>query len=302
MSNSGIYVRFLYIVNMNKKLLLTLLLLPVTMLVFPQLVQNVVVSQEGKCIVITYDLSENASVSVSGTGYHPVYEASVDRFPMRSISGDVGKRVRAGKGKRIVWDVLKDYGGEFIFNDVEFMVTARPAMKTFILAEGAYSLAPQWGAGIFVGQVGQWGWYVKARSNFQFKALQKTQYEAKEGGIVRNEMEVFYNEDLGRWVNYYDVQPFYSGKRQTTEIIADAGTLVRLGCPLYLYAGVGYGIRQVQWGTTDGQWIKYSPGSFSGFSGDIGLMGCIKGFTISAGVNTINFKYMEIEAGIGWMF
>ena len=107
-----------------------------------------------------------------------------------------------------------------------------------------------------------------------------------------------YNEEYRR----EEVTPFYSGNKTSTEIIADAGTLVRLGCPLYLYAGAGFGMRKVQWETIDHQWIQYTPASLMGFSGDIGLMGCIKGFTISAGVNTINFKYMEIEAGIGWMF
>ena len=29
-------------------------------------------------------------------------------------------------------------------------------------------------------------------------------------------------------------------------------------------------------------------------------MGAVKGFTMNVGVSTIAFKYMEIEAGLGW--
>ena len=287
---------------MSKKLIFTFLLLLAVMSAAAQRVSNVLVYQEGKSIVITYDLSENASITVSGVGTAPNSRNGYEsRLNIRSVKGDVGKYVRAGNGRRIEWNVLQDYGEKFFYDDLSITVTARPTWKTFFLLEGAYSFAPEWGAGLMIGQVKQWGWYVKARSNFQFKAMQKTEYEAGEGGVVRGDGERTYNEESGRWEDSY-VLPFYSGKKQTTEFIADAGTLVRLGCPLYLYAGIGFGMRQVQWETTDGQWIKYSPGSLMGFSGDIGLMGCIKGFTISAGVNTINFKYMEIEAGIGWMF
>ena len=285
---------------MIKKLNLTLfLLLVMVSYVAAQRVSNVEVTQEGKNIIITYDLSENANVAVVGVS--TASNARVISLRMNSVKGDVGKFIRAGKGKRIVWEVLKDYGDKFMFDNVAFTINARPTMKTFLLAEGAYSFAPQWGVGFMIGQVKQWGWYIKARSNFQFKALQKTEFEAGDGGKVSGEEGRVYNEDLGRWEDSYEM-PFYSGNKTSTEIIADAGTLVRLGCPLYLYAGVGFGMRQVLWETTDHQWIKYNPGSYMGFSGDIGLMGCIKGFTISAGVNTINFKYLEIEAGIGWMF
>jgi hypothetical protein len=37
-------------------------------------------------------------------------------------------------------------------------------------------------------------------------------------------------------------------------------------------------------------------------SASAGIIGSAHGFTLKAGVNTIAFKYMEIEAGIGWMF
>ena len=285
---------------MNRNLIIILLLL-LSCSVAAQKVTNVVAFQEGKTIVITYDLSENAIVNISGTAStNSRIMNDYLTLKMYTVKGDVGKFVHAGKGKRIVWDVLQDYGEKFMYQNVKFHVSARPTMKTFIVAEGAYSFSPQWGAGIMVGQVRRWGWFLKFRSNYQFKALQSTQYEAQENGVVK----------WSGWADgdgFYDykgveVTPFYSGKQTKTELIVDAGTIVRLGCPLHLYFGGGFGARQVQWQTTDEQWIKYAPGSVMGFSGDIGLLASIHGFVISAGVNTINFKYMEIEAGLGWMF
>ena len=51
-----------------------------------------------------------------------------------------------------------------------------------------------------------------------------------------------------------------------------------------------------------GNWVTYGPTSASGVSASAGIIGSAHGFTLKAGVNTIGFKYMEIEAGIGWMF
>jgi hypothetical protein len=61
-------------------------------------------------------------------------------------------------------------------------------------------------------------------------------------------------------------------------------------------------MRDVQYETTDGIWIKYSPTSYNGFSGNIGLFGSVYGVTLNVGLNTIQFKYLELEAGIGFMF
>lgn len=254
------------------------LLLMACPVAYAQHASNVNAWQEGKTIIITYDLDEDAAISLTAT-------ANNGNLALRtkSLSGDVGKKVKAGKQKMIVWDVLNDYGDTFLHNDVVFTVKATPALKTFIMAEGSYSLTGQWGAGVMIGQVSQWGWFVKARSNYDFHKSAATAH--KKGTLTKS-----------------NVMPFYSGKKASTLLMADAGIVVRLGCPLYAYVGAGLGMRNVYWQTLDRKWIKYSDNSIWGASADFGLMGCIKGFTISAGVNTIHFKYMEMELGLGWMF
>ena len=58
----------------------------------------------------------------------------------------------------------------------------------------------------------------------------------------------------------------------------------------------------MQWETADGKWVTYAPTSYKGFAGDIGLMGSLYGVTLSLGVSTINFQYVELEVGVGFMF
>ena len=69
-----------------------------------------------------------------------------------------------------------------------------------------------------------------------------------------------------------------------------------------MYLGGGYGKREMQLEMGGGSWVRYAPTSFTGFSGNVGLFGSISGVTLSVGMNTINFNYVEVEAGIGFMF
>lgn len=258
---------------------LFLLLLPLNLLA--QKASNVQVLQSGQNIVITYSLNQQADVSLRVTANN-----GKTRIPATHLSGDIGKRVTAGDNKRIIWDVLAETDGDFKQQGVVFEVVARPVWKTFILADGGYSFKPQqWSAGIMLGMVKQAGWYVHARSNFMFTKP--------------------YSNDVITETNRDEY--FVNGNKRTTEWLVDAGLLVRLGCPLYLYLGAGYGERKVYWQlinetSDEQQYLLYQPNSTTGVSAEAGLMFSIKGFTMELGVNTINFKYMELQAGIGWMF
>ena len=69
-----------------------------------------------------------------------------------------------------------------------------------------------------------------------------------------------------------------------------------------MYIGGGYGNRAMQMEIIGGSWVKYGPTSCTGFSGNLGLFGSFSGVTFSVGVNTINFKYVDIEVGVGFMY
>lgn len=266
---------------------------------------NIRVQQKDKDIIITYDLSKKSNVrlliSTDATGSNFT--------PLSSVEGDVGKNVRAGQNLQIVWHPLQEYK-VFKANNVRFKVEAlgsyesyalpkwmhgKSNMETLILADFGYSTIPQWSVGITLGQTYSGiGWFVSARSNFNFQSATNGWKCGKDG-----------------YVN--DILPFYSGKAKSSQFVANAGFLLDLIDVLALspnnrfhtfgfYIGAGYGQRTLFWETFDGAWIEHSPSSFKGVSSNIGLIGSVYGFTLKAGVNTIKFKYFEMEVGLGWMF
>ena len=164
-------------------------------------------------------------------------------------------------------------------------------MKTLIMGQVGYSVAPQLTYGAMIGQMYKGiGWYLSGRSNFQFNLT--SNQSCGLGGYVGGEL------------------PFYSGDVSTSHFAANAGFMINFlewsaknkFNTFGMYVGGGYGKRELYWGTADGQWIKYTPDSYQGVSANIGLFGSVYGVTLNVGVSTIAFKYMEIEAGIGYMF
>lgn len=267
-----------------------------------QTVTNVRVQQEGDKIVITYDVDKEAYISLyveygdqTEMKWGGLQTPKTESLSSSEVSGDVG-RVKAGRNKRIVWDVLAN-SQEFVHEKVTFEVipySMYNGNKSFILAEYGYGFAPQHSAGITFGQCYGYttiGWYVSVRTNLSLK--QDDGLSCGQGG---------YLED--------GVLPFYSGNTKNNHIIANAGMLLDFlsievwpnykSNMLALYAGVGYGQRYQLWETTDHQWVTYQPTAYKGVSAECGLLASFKGFTLMAGVSTINFKYMEVEAGIGW--
>ena len=81
-------------------------------------VKNVRFEQVGDDVHIYYDLRGDADK------YKVTVRGSSDggftyKLPMKSVSGDIGKKVRPGSGKKIIWKALKDAGelegDEFVF-------------------------------------------------------------------------------------------------------------------------------------------------------------------------------------------
>lgn len=172
--------------------------------------------------------------------------------------------------------------------------------NTFVLAEGGYAMNPAWSVGLMAGQVyGEVtrvmgiGWYVKGRSNFQTtKEIEGVQI--KEGGSI------------------FDIYPSYSGNKRFTSWVVNAGAVVnflnseKLKCNrntiFGLYAGLGYGQYTRYWELADGRWVEYGPTIAKGISFGGGIIGSIKGMTISVGVQTIEARHVEMELGLGWTF
>ena len=189
--------------------------------------------------------------------------------------------------------------------DVRFKVEAQSScdynhyalngkVKTLLIGQVGYSFTPQLSYGGMIGQMYNGiGWYINGRSNYNFIA--PTDVTCDKDGLIKGEGV-----------------PFYSGNTKISHYTINGGFMLDFlefdWSPnnrfhtFGFYIGGGYGKRELQWETTDGIWVKYEPTSHSGFSGNIGFFGSFYGVTLNVGVNTINFKYFDLEAGIGLMF
>lgn len=101
------------------KYLLTLLFIlsPLSLLA-QSAVSNVRAIQEGRNVILLYDLSKDAEirqVKIDVDGRSRV-------LPMSSLSGDVGKKVLQGADRRIVYNVLEDYKDGLRSDNVYFVI------------------------------------------------------------------------------------------------------------------------------------------------------------------------------------
>ena len=255
-----------------------------------QTITNIKAQQEGRDIVIYYELSDEADVDLT-------IRFNKKKQKVKMLSGDIGKRVQAGKQNKIVWHVLDEKGSTFLQNNVTFTIRANAPYRTILLAQGGISAIPFTpSGGLMIGGVKRVGWYVKGRSNFQTT-------KAIEGVLIQE----------GGWVGITNpLIPAYTGRTRFTEWNVDAGVVVNFlnkqslslhkNSMFGVYAGLGYGQYARYWEIADGRWIEYAPTAVRGLSFGGGVIGSIKGLTINAGVSTIMAKYMEIEVGLGWTF
>lgn len=162
---------------------------------------------------------------------------------------------------------------------------AKPATPSvwFATANVAYSFAPQASFGFTVGQVKRFGWFVSAMSNFGFKALQYDCIADAEG--------------------YVDGEyPYYNGESCKTRISVIGGAMMKVAEPLYLRAGVGYGIRTEGRYADDGQLVKMSGDSWTGVDISLGAQLHLKGIVLSLEAVTTSFKDVEAKVGVGYSF
>ena len=100
----------------------------------------------------------------------------------------------------------------------------------------------------------------------------------------------------GRTASRRAVQP------EKARLSITGGYLCRIAKPLYAYVGAGYGNRALVWQTVEGEPVKNIDHSASGVAAEIGAIGRLGSFALTAGCQTVNFKYLELSVGIGFFF
>ncbi len=226
-----------------------------------------------------------------------------------TITDSNGKFMLAAKKGTMIEVSYKDFETKLVYATNNLQIRLNPLRKsksnskktlinTYLMGYAGMSMNLRWGIGLTFGQLYDGlGWYIKGRSNFIFpEAIQ---------GITCNQQGVIRNGDE-------HVIPFYTDQTANSECVANVGFAMDFlrnvkwrneNNMFGMYVGLGYGHSRLYWqldGTKD--WIMCAPGSITGISVDAGLIASMGGFTLSAGVNTINFHYLEFEVGVGWTF
>ncbi|MDR0430486.1 MAG: hypothetical protein LBH58_08440 [Tannerellaceae bacterium] len=155
---------------------------------------------------------------------------------------------------------------------------------------GGYTYSVEAPVGITVGGVGQRvGWYVRFRTNVSFQS-----FDQEYSGEKPNDADIFKKPE--KKINSY---------------AATAGLLVKCTSWLYVSIGGGYGKRDllVQYSKVDdggnvlgSEWYKKTDSSYNGASVDLDAMLRCGFLYFSIGCNTLNFKYVDLNAGIGVFF
>lgn len=155
--------------------------------------------------------------------------------------------------------------------------------------------------GVSVGGVGQrFGWYVRFKTNMSF--MNYTGECNDRGEIIdfSNAEDESYEPDARQ-------------SSKTNSFAGSVGLIVKC-CPwLYASVGLGYGKRTLlhaftthayeNYADTRSIWCKNMDSSYQGVMAEVDAMVRLGDmFFVSVGCNTLNFKYMDLNAGVGVFF
>ena len=143
----------------------------------------------------------------------------------------------------------------------------------FVTLNAAYSVAPQLSYGLTYGRVKKIGWFVSAMSNFDFTGF--------------DVIDKSYEEVI------------LTGETASTRISVTGGFMAKIGGPVYLKLGAGYGMIVRACETISGEYVEYTPNTYKGVDLSAGLQLNLRNITIGIDAVTTNFQMTEIKIGIG---
>ena len=179
---------------------------------------------------------------------------------------------------------------------VRRMELEKPAEPMKFFVGYMYSMEMSYGI-TFGGVKKRFGWYARFKTNMSFKDNLTECNNNNRGQLMGVPAGTTYRFTNNREVNAY---------------AATAGLVVKCTPWLYASVGLGYGNRSVlyEYITTDFQtgadqstaWAKNTDASYSGVAGDIDLMLKFGPIFVSGGCSTVNFQYIDLNAGVGVFF
>lgn len=156
--------------------------------------------------------------------------------------------------------------------------------ETFVTANVSYSMKPAAAFGVTFGMMRRFGWFVSVMSSPNFKSF------STDGEFDRD--------------NASETKPFLKGDsyRKDTRLSLMAGILFRVARPVALRVGVGYGIDEMCYEATDGQWFKDKVNCQRGLDTSLGVQCSFGSIVVSADAVATDFKRLEAKIGVGYSF
>lgn len=154
-----------------------------------------------------------------------------------------------------------------------------------------YSYSIETPFGFTFGSIGKKiGWYARFKSNFSFA-----------GTDVENNNEGFVNQ-----IN----EQYLFNKQKTNSHAGSAGVVIKWNDMIHTSVGLGYGTREVLWQYTTYEddvaknhgWSKNIEASHKGVLAEADFIWSFGQMYVSTGCYTVNFKYIDLNAGIGVYF
>ena len=156
--------------------------------------------------------------------------------------------------------------------------------ETFVTANVSCSMKPSAAFGVTFGMMRRFGWFVSVMSSPNFKSF------SADGEFDRD--------------NAAETKPFLKGDsyRKDTRLSFMAGMLFRVARPVALRVGAGYGIDEMCYEATDGQWFKDKVNCQKGLDTSLGVQCSFGSIVVSADAVATDFKRLEAKIGVGYSF
>ncbi|NDV54213.1 hypothetical protein D0T51_00480 [Parabacteroides sp. 52] len=163
-----------------------------------------------------------------------------------------------------------------------------------------YTFSTEAPIGLTLGGIhGNVGWYIRAKSNFSsMDYTNECRTVNAKSEITHLEKDKSYQADRAK-------------SNKTKSLIGTAGIIFKTNAWLYLSVGGGYGERTLfspfivtdnNTSLTENIWCKNLDASYKGAVIETDAMFRFNKFFFSVGCHTMNFKYVDINAGLGIIF
>ena len=220
----------------------------------------------------------------------------------KTVEGDLSNQM-SGK-KTLYWNCLKD---NILMGNFIFKITLHPSdvatseqkiqiesadvpektvpEETAGKSKGNFLVLPGCSFGntvsfsLMAGYMKKWGGYVKIKSSFG----------GKDKDAIKGDTD----------------DAFFTGNAKKGRFSVYAGTIGQLHPHIFMYVGVGYGNKWLQWETVDLTHMEIESGTYSGFDPEIGFLFRVKKFTFGGGFSCLigsGHKSGEGNVSVGLMF